>query len=92
LPDHAAFAVPRPRLAETHGETVMSSIVKVIEVIAQSDKGLDDAIRSAVLEASKSVKGIRSVWVDNISAEVEGDRVTRFRVNAKLSFMVEGHQ
>jgi flavin-binding protein dodecin len=53
---------------------------------------LDDAIRNAVLEASKSVKGIRSAWVDNITAEVEGDRVTRFRVNAKLSFVVEGHQ
>jgi flavin-binding protein dodecin len=79
-------------LAATSEEAIMSTIVKVIEVIAQSDKGLDDAIRNAVLEASKSVKGIRSAWVDNITAEVEGDRVTRFRVNAKLSFVVEGHQ
>ena len=70
----------------------MSSIVKVIEVIAQSDKGLDDAIRSAVMEASKTVNGIKTVWVDNISAEVDGNRVTAFRVNAKLSFVVEGHR
>jgi len=70
----------------------MSSIVKVIEVIAQSDKGFDDAVRTAVSEAAKTVKQIKSVWIDNFSAEVEGDRVIRFRVNARISFMVEGHQ
>ena len=70
----------------------MSSIVKVIEVIAQSDKGFDDAVRTAVGEAAKTVKQIKSVWIDNFSAEVEGDRVIRFRVNARISFMVEGHQ
>ncbi|MEZ4588585.1 MAG: dodecin family protein [Gemmatimonadales bacterium] len=66
----------------------MSSIVKVIEVIAQSKKGFDDAVQNAVTEASKTVKGIKSVWVDNLSAEVEDGKVTRYRVNAKLSFVV----
>jgi flavin-binding protein dodecin len=68
----------------------MGSIVKVIEVIAQSDKGFDDAVRAAVAEAAKTVEGIKSVWVDNFSAEVEDGRVTRYRVNAKLSFVVSG--
>jgi flavin-binding protein dodecin len=66
----------------------VSSIVKVIEVIAQSDKSFDDAVRNAVTEASKTVKGIKSVWVDNFSAEVSGDSIVSFRVNAKLSFVV----
>jgi hypothetical protein len=65
------------------------AIVKVIEVIAQSDKGFDDAVKEAVKEASKTVKGIRSVWVDNFSAEVEGGKVTVFRVNAKISFVLK---
>jgi flavin-binding protein dodecin len=69
----------------------MSSIVKVIEVIAQSDQSFDDAIRNAVKEASKTVKGIKSAWIDNLTVEVQGDRVVNFRVNAKLSFLVEGH-
>jgi hypothetical protein len=77
---------PRP------GGGIMSSIVKVIEVIAQSDKSFADAVRNAVKEASKSVTGMKSVWVENFSAEVEGDRVTQFRVNAKISFLVQGHQ
>ena len=45
----------------------MGSIVKVIEVIAQSDKGFDDAARSAVKEAAKTIKG-SSRWIDNLSA------------------------
>lgn len=70
----------------------MSSIVKVVEVVAQSDKSFDDAAQSAVREVGKTVKGIRSVWIDNFSAEVEGDRITQYRVNAKVSFLVEGHK
>lgn len=67
----------------------MNSVVKVIEVIAQSDKGFDDAVRSAVREAAKTITGIRSVWVENLSAKVEGDRITAFRVNCKVSFVVK---
>ncbi len=64
------------------------SVVKVIEVIAQSEKGFDDAVKNAVKEASRTIKGITSVWVDNFSAEVEGNKVVQYRVNAKLSFVV----
>lgn len=67
------------------------SIVKVIEVIAQSEKSFDDAVRNAVKEAAKSVKGIKSVWVDNFSCTVSGDKIEEYRVNAKVSFQVEGH-
>lgn len=67
----------------------MSHIVKVIEVIASSDKGYDDAIRNAVQEAGKTVQGIKSVWVDNLSAKVENNRVVEFRANAKISFVVK---
>lgn len=70
----------------------MSSIVKVLEVIAQSDKSFDDAAQQAVREAAKSVREIKSIWIDNFSGVVEGDRIVEYRVNAKLSFLVEGHR
>jgi len=68
----------------------MGSIVKVVEVVAQSSKSFDDAAQLAVSETAKSVRGIRSVWIDNFSGVVEGDRIVEFRVNAKVSFVVEG--
>jgi hypothetical protein len=69
----------------------MSSIVKVLEIIAQSDKSFDDAARQAVREAAASVRGIKSIWIENFSGVVEGDRIVEYRVNAKVSFLVEGH-
>jgi hypothetical protein len=45
-----------------------------------------------VKEAAKTVKGIKSVWVENFSASVEGDQITQFRVNAKISFLIEGRK
>ena len=68
----------------------MASIVKVIEVIAESDKSWDDAGQTAVAEAAKTVHKIKSIWIDNFSGEVENNRIVRFRVNAKISFLVEG--
>ena len=68
----------------------MSSIVKVIEVIAQSEKSFDDAVASAVKEAAKTVSGIKSVWVDNFSGEVDGDRIVQYRANCKVSFLLKG--
>ena len=66
------------------------SIVKVLEVIAESDRSFDDAAQQAVKQAGASVRGIKSIWIDNFSGVVEGDRIVRYRVNAKLSFVVEG--
>ena len=65
------------------------SIVRSIEVIAQSPNGFDDACRQAVTEASKTLRGIRSFWIKNAECVVESDRITMFRVNGKISFLLE---
>jgi flavin-binding protein dodecin len=67
----------------------MSNIVKVIEVIAESTRSWDDAAQAAVSEAAKTVHQIKSIWIDNFSGEVEGNKIVRFRVNAKVSFLLE---
>lgn len=64
------------------------AIVKVIEVIASSDKSFDDAVENAVKEASKSVKNIKSVYVENMKAQVKNDKIVSYGVNAKISFEV----
>ncbi|WP_033957679.1 dodecin family protein [Psychroserpens jangbogonensis] len=65
------------------------AVLKVIEVLSNSDKSWEDATKKAVKEASKSVKNIRSVYVQDQSAIVNGDNVTEFRVNLKLTFEVK---
>jgi flavin-binding protein dodecin len=65
------------------------SIVKVIEVIAHSEKSIDDAVRNAVSEVSKTVRNIDSVYVKDIKAHVNNGKVTTFGVICQLSFRVE---
>ncbi len=62
--------------------------MKVIEVLANSEKSWEDATNKAVKQAAKSVKNIKSVFVQSQSAVVNGDDVTEFRVNLKITFEV----
>ncbi|GAA4268537.1 dodecin family protein [Hyunsoonleella aestuarii] len=65
------------------------AVLKVIEVLSNSEKSWEDATRKAVKHASKSVKNIRSVYVQDQSANIKNNEVTEFRVNLKITFEVE---
>ncbi|HMT95915.1 MAG TPA: dodecin family protein [Ferruginibacter sp.] len=65
------------------------AIVKVVEVISSSSKGVDDAIQNAVKEASKTIRNIDSVYVKDIKAHVKDGKVTTFGVVCKISFRVD---
>ncbi|TVM15501.1 dodecin domain-containing protein [Oceanidesulfovibrio indonesiensis] len=65
------------------------SIVKVIEILAQSDKGWEDAVQQAVTEAAKTVRNIKSVYVKDFQAVVENNQVVSYRVTTKISFVLE---
>ena len=65
------------------------SVVKVIEVIAASDKGFTEATQKAVAEASKTVKNIQSVYIKEMNANVENQKIVSYAVNAKVSFLIE---
>jgi dodecin len=64
------------------------AIVKVIEVLAQSEQSWEDAAREALREASMTVKGIQNIYIKEFQAIVENDQIVNFRVNAKISFIV----
>lgn len=65
------------------------SIVKVIEVIASSDKSWEHAARRAVKDAAKSVKNIKHVYIENMTALVDDGEIKEYRINAKVSFVVD---
>ena len=65
------------------------SVVKVIEIMAESNKSWEDATRTAVSKASKTIKGIKSVWVQDMSATVKGTDVDVFRVTLKVTFEIQ---
>ncbi|WP_027420383.1 dodecin family protein [Crocinitomix catalasitica] len=64
------------------------AVMKVIEVLSSSPKSWEDATAKAVKQASKSLKNIKSVYVQEQSAVVEDGKVTEYRLNLKLTFQV----
>lgn len=64
------------------------SIAKVIEVLAESEKSWDDAAQQAITQASETVRDIRHLWVKEMQAIVEDNRIVTYRLNAKITFMV----
>ena len=64
------------------------AILKVIEVLSNSKKSLEDAAQNAVAEASKTVKHITSVNVNNQSLTVKNGKVDEYRLNVKITFAV----
>ncbi|MGW8169226.1 MAG: dodecin family protein [Sulfurovaceae bacterium] len=67
----------------------MSKVAKVIEVLAQSDKSWEDAAQNAINEASKSIRNIRSIYIKDKSAKVVDNKISQYRITAKISFRVD---
>ncbi|ETN94362.1 hypothetical protein SAMN04487906_2986 [Zhouia amylolytica] len=65
------------------------ALLKVIEILANSEKSWEDATQKAVKHASKTVNNIRSVYVNEQSATVNGDSIDEYRVNVKITFEVK---
>jgi hypothetical protein len=65
------------------------SIAKVIEVLAEGST-VEEAVQNAVTQASRTLDGIKHVYVKDIQGMVENEKVTRYRVNVKLTFVVAG--
>jgi dodecin len=65
------------------------SMLKVIEVLAESNKSWEDAAQQAVTHAAKTVRNVKSIWIENFEATVEDGKLKHYRINAKISFVLD---
>jgi dodecin len=65
------------------------AVLKVIEIMADSEKSWKDAAENAVAQAAKTVKNIRSVWIKDQDALVKNGKITQYRVLTKITFAVD---
>ncbi len=64
-------------------------VVKIIELVGVSSESFSGAVRNAVSEASKTIRGITGVDVIQSSAKVQDGQITEYHVNVKIAFPVE---
>ena len=64
------------------------AVAKVIEILAEG-KSIEDAIEDGVKEAGKTIKNMKSIYVENIQASVKNGEVSGYRVNCKVTFVVD---
>lgn len=63
--------------------------LKVIEVLAQSEKSWEDAAKVALGEAAETLHNIKSIYIQEMEAKVENNQITEYRINAKISFALD---
>jgi flavin-binding protein dodecin len=66
-----------------------NNMVKVIEVLAESDKSWEDAAAQAIEHAGRTLHGIKSIYIEHFEAAVDSNRIVKYRINAKISFLLD---
>lgn len=65
------------------------SVAKVIEICAESNQSFEDAIAKGIKTAAKTVHNVRGAWVQEQKVEVDNDRIVAYRVNLKVTFVLD---
>ncbi|MHA1189683.1 MAG: dodecin family protein [Alphaproteobacteria bacterium] len=65
------------------------SVAKVTEITSSSSKGIEDAIETGIERASKTLKQVKGAWIQQITVECDDGKVTEWRVNMKVSFVLK---
>lgn len=66
-----------------------NNLVKVIEVLAESETSWEDAAAQAIEHASHTLHGIKSIYIENFEAAVDSGKIVKYRINAKISFVLD---
>jgi len=76
-------------MSATLGKVAAVSVAKVVEITATSPKSFEDAIHSGIARASKTLEGIQGAWIKEQKIIVTGGKVTEFRVNMSVTFLLK---
>ncbi len=71
--------------------SIVMSVLKVVEILGNSTVSWEDAVQQVVNEASKTIQNIKSVYVQDMQAMIENNKIVQYRVNAKVTFAIVDH-
>lgn len=64
------------------------TVAKVTEISASSPNSFDDAVKAGIARAAQTLSGIKSAWVNEMNVDVSEGQVTAYRVNMKITFIL----
>jgi dodecin len=65
------------------------SVARVIEISSTSEKSFEDAIQQGINRASKTLRQLRSAWLKEQEVQIEGGKISRYKVNLMVTFVLE---
>ena len=65
------------------------SVARVTEISSTSDKSFEDAIKQGISRASKTLRNVKGAWIKEQQIDIEGERITRYRVNMLVTFVLD---
>ncbi len=64
------------------------SVARVTEITSSSTESFEDAIETGIARACKTLKNVKGAWVQEQTIDVEGERISAYRVNMKVTFVL----
>ncbi|HEX8198821.1 MAG TPA: dodecin family protein [Pyrinomonadaceae bacterium] len=68
----------------------MTSIARVTEISATSDKSFEDAIQQGIKRATQTLRNVQGAWIKEQEVSVENNNITAYKVNMMITFVLEG--
>ncbi len=65
------------------------SVARVTEISSTSEKSFEDAIKQGISRASKTLRNVRGAWIKEQQIDIEGESITRYRVNMLVTFVLD---
>lgn len=65
------------------------TVAKVTEISSSSTVSFEDAIKTGIARAAKTLQNIKGAWVKEQSVDIENDKITQYRVNLMITFVLK---
>jgi dodecin len=65
------------------------SVARVVEISSTSEKNFEDAIQQGIARATATLRQVRSAWIKEQEVEVTGDRISSYKVNMLVTFVLD---
>jgi flavin-binding protein dodecin len=65
------------------------SVARITEISSTSEQSFEDAIRSGVARATRTLRNVKGAWIKEQQIDIEGDEIVRYRVNMLVTFVLD---